>query len=221
MVLVSRLILPIIPLMPRYRNRGYDLDSPLEEALRLVMRAAADFALEYEPPLLVSGIECVDEAVEQHGSALVLSAHFSLNHLLPRAVHDRGHTLSTVHGELLDRAVITGTSIPMHDIALSPTVLVQIRNALRRGSVVLMDADTETRKQRAVPLIEPRGDTLYVTPTVFEFAEKTGTPILFAAARAHGPQIRTTFARPHARTIEGMMQEFRLFVDEQARSPSS
>lgn len=220
MLLVSRLILPIVSLLPRYR--GYDLDGPREEALRLLMSAAAQAGLEYDPFLELSGIECLDDAVTQYGSALVLSAHFSLNELLFRAMHDGGQTVAAVwHHHDRDRAVITGTSIPMRDIALSPTVLVEIRNALRHGSVVFIEPDLRKRREHAVSLVETKSGRLFVSPTVFEFAEETGTPIVFAAARGHGSQILTTFARPDSGTTEGMIQEFRAFIDQHARSRPS
>lgn len=216
MVLSSRFITPIVPLLPMYRNRGYDLDTPREEALRLVIRAAARSVVEYDPPLQACGMVCVNEAVAQHGCALVLSAHFSLNHLLLRALHDSGHTVATMRGQALTPAVIAGTSIPFHDIALSPTVLVRIRNALRRGVVLVMDVDRPDRREGSLP-VETRSGTIHIMPTIFEFALKTRTPVIFAATRAHGPVIRTTFARPVATRVEDVIDEFSAFIREQAR----
>ena len=138
----------------------------LAEALSALSRGGARFPLRFR----IEREAELERLVRRSGGLLAVSAHVSLNRLLHRRLREWGLPVRVIVRRWDSPAWGLGEELDL--LWHSPNVLVQAREALRRGAVVLVTLD-ETRRPDS-----SGGRVAEVSAAALRFAHRTETPVL-------------------------------------------
>jgi len=158
------------------RPQRYLFSSVLDETIRVLLRVMARHGIAFDPnPRL-----CVPPDLN-HG-AIFVGAHFPLNAMATRFLHDRGFRPLVLLGIPDGSNFIWGTSEPLACITPGPAVLVTLRDRLREGHAIVMVLDRADREERT-QLVETALGTIPIATPIFEFAKRMAVPLYWICAR--------------------------------------
>lgn len=206
----AMLVAPLLRRTSLYTYRLSPHDGPREETLRLFIRAMVKLRVPFDPEVTVDGAELLPSS-----PVLLASGHFMLASLLIRWLHDRGARPTAVRWNPTADITVVGTNLPADLIANDRDVYVRVRSRLAAGHAVVVFPDYSREFPNSIPLEGPRATT-YVVDTHFRFAERTSTPLLFAAVRIDGGRARITIRRPSTGDAATMTREFCAFYVSEA-----
>jgi hypothetical protein len=185
---------------------------PLDESLRLMLRTMIRLGVTFNPRIVVDGAELIPD-----GPALFAAAHLSLNLLMPRWLHDRGHNVSILTWRPERGATIMGSDVPVDAVDTTDArVFLYARTRLRQGRKVVMMPEAPAPFPGAIEVAAPLG-TAYVSDAVFHLAERLRVPMIFFATRFDGREVHMTVARPSADDSATMTREFGDFLLAETR----
>lgn len=172
----GRFLAPLLGPALMRRHPGFTTAGGLDETMRLLLKAAQRRNLLLDPRVEIEAPPGID-----FSSAVFVTAHFPLNGLFARWLLDQGHPPRLVR-EFAGPVNILGTNQPFHQIAASPTALLQIRSAHAQRHPVIM-AIVPARPTWRPQAIETRYGTTTVATPIFTFAERLGLPLFFMGVR--------------------------------------
>lgn len=208
---IALVLAPLYRRTPFYAGRPSDLDGSREECMRKVLRTMTRTRVLCDPELDVDGGEMVPP-----GAALIVSGHFLLNIVMSRWLEDRGHPFTGVIGETREPMFVYGTPRPLDLLRSGPQVLVEIRGRLAKGRTVMIDLDQLHPADGLTPIDTVVGRR-YVSASMLKFAERTGTPVLFAVSRFDDRgRVMLKFVRPSSNDAETMLSEYCDFLRAEA-----
>jgi hypothetical protein len=165
------------------RPHRYLWSTVVEETIRAILRAMARRGIAFEPRVRLEVESDLVETVRARGAILV-GAHFPLNALVTRYLHDRGCHSIVLAGILGEDYYIWGTSVRQDAVTPRQTILVTLRERLRERRAVVMVLDRAEEEDRT-KLIETVMGPIPVATPIFEFAKKLGIPLYWTCARAY------------------------------------
>ncbi|HEX9982327.1 MAG TPA: hypothetical protein VGF69_03605 [Thermoanaerobaculia bacterium] len=214
--MIFRLALALVPLLARtigpllMRRPGlYACTHVFDESLRTMLAALNYAHISFTPKLVYDGPADLQETIAQRGG-LFVSAHYPLNVLTTRWLHDRGIPVSTVRGYVEPRPLIWGTRIPPRVLLRSPNLFVQIRSRLAEKEVVLMLVDNVDEELNPVK-VETVFGTFRISPATFHFARRIGAPLFFTCVRID----ETGRPRQIVRALEPAVEDYARVLQEE------
>lgn len=208
---LSRLLTPLVgpALLRRY---GDVTGSAADETARVLFRAMArsrigfdvTFQRDFEADLL--------ETVDRTG-AIFATAHFPLNPLFTRWLHDRSQRPVIVRDDDDGAPIIWGTAERLDLMHPGPGVLVQMRGALLQRRIVLIAIDRARAGVRSVE-IETRFGKMAIATPALTFARRVNVPLFFFGARAAADGSIVVTVRRLTYDPQHYVQEFRRHTEQ-------
>ena len=209
-----RIALLIAPLLKRtryYAARPSLLDGAREEALRMVLRTMTRARVEFDPDVHIVGRELVDGP-----PVLIVSAHFLLDSAMSRWMFDAGRQFTVSLAGPREPMYYCGTTVPLPHHYAGPMLFLQLRRALAAGHIGFVAVE-ESEPHENWEEVETAAGRRYVSPAVFAFVARTGTPIVFGATYLSPEgRLTVTYEKPRAADAEGLMAEFCDFLRRHA-----
>jgi hypothetical protein len=207
---IAMILAPLVRRLPYYKRRPSALDGFREESLRMVLRAMTRTRVPYDTDLVIRG----HEVFPASGPVLIAGAHFLLSVHQTRWMYEAGRTFTAVIGMPREPIYYSGTLVPIDRLLLNGQILVQVREAFRRGSIVFIALDDEQPHGNRTR-VETAGGARWVSDVPFRFAARTRTPVVFESARVENGQLIITYARPEG-DADQMFREYCDFLRDQA-----
>lgn len=186
-----------VPFADRYRS---PFETPADTRARIVLRALGYAAVRFPLETRVTGAD------ELSGPAMIVTTHLFLNGQLLRALLERGHRLAIVRAVPADPPRIMGTTIPLENLLISPTIFVRLRKRLANGEIAFINIDGPPEATRW----QMHG--LYLSERSIAFARRLGIPVYFAKTRIERGSLVARLQRTDAPTIDATMEEFLNFM---------
>jgi hypothetical protein len=202
---LALLFAPVFRRTPYYARRASWLDGAREESLRMLLRSMVRAKVEFDPTIVCHGASLVPD-----GPFIVVSAHYLLNTLMMRWVHDRGGTLHNIAaGPRTEQVFYAGTRRPLQLLYRGPAVLLQARQKLAEGSSIYLIAETRV-EHPTWKAVDHDGDRRrYVSSAMMKFALRNRTPVVFTATYFDDAgQVAIIFERPSSSDADAMTDEF-------------
>jgi hypothetical protein len=207
---IALLLAPLLKHTRLYERRPSPLDGPREEAMRIVLRTMTRARVEFVPDVEMRNVELFPD-----GPFLLAGAHFLLNIAMTRWFHDHGRCYVGTVGGPREPVYYFGTTEPLTFRYAGPQILVQLRRELAAGNTCFIAIDSGIRYGDDWVPIDTAAGRRYVSPALFAFARRTGTPILFVATHLdHNGRIVVTYERPRSEDPDGMTAEYCEFLKE-------
>lgn len=190
------------------RPHRYACSTLLDETIRALLRTMARRQIAFDPAVNAEVPAELVPTIRERG-AIIVSAHFPLNALATRFLHDRGVPTVAARASVAGDRYIWGTDHPLEYVVPKRTVLVQIRDLLVQRRAVLMSIDRGAPVGRTVPLELPAG-TLHISTAAFDFAKRLDVPMFFACVRSNEDREPTVYARriePHPEAFVECLRE--------------
>ena len=190
---VSRLV----PFIQRFRT---PFESDADARARVLVRTLAYANVPFANDVVVKGAE------ELRGPAVIVTAHMFLNGLLLRALIERGHRLAIVRTYPPDPPWLAGSSIPLENLLVTPTIFVTLRRRLADGEIAFINVD-------GAPQPNPwQVHGIYLSEAAVAFARKLSVPLFFAATRVDGRRIISELRPATASNVDEVMAELKSFL---------
>jgi hypothetical protein len=206
-----RLALAIAPLLrrsPYYARRPSLLDGSREEALRIVLRTMTRARVTFDPDVEIIGRELLPD-----GACLIVGAHFLLNIAMTRWIFDDGRRYTGIVGGPREPVYYFGTTEPLTFRYPGPQILVQLRRELVAGNICFVALDMLSPAGGDWTVFDTAVGARYVSPAAILFAQRIGTPVVFAATYVNPEgRIMVTYERPQSDDPAAMTAEFCRFL---------
>ncbi len=192
-MLIAGASLPLFRLTNEYREqRLKGFDNSREIALHFVLNALSKNGTQFHIPLTLRGYDELERALASGKGVLVMGPHAALTVLMVRLFHDRGLNPLVVTPD--SRMRISGTSLAARTLLPSPTFLVKIMNALRRGDMVCAMPDrAEHHGERTLEFTTVTGRVI-VSPALMRVAAHSGAKVIFTEVHLEGRALVATLA---------------------------
>lgn len=168
----------------------------------------------FDPEMRVVGAEGIPR-----GGSLVVSAHFRLNILITRWLHDRGETMTAFVADVTLETTYAGLDARLRKIGRrEPVSLVKVRSVLRQGSKVFAELDSTIFAEERLRVETPAG-ARYVYADLIHLAVRMGVPVVFSAVHFDDDdQVVLTLHRPAGSDVPRIMDEFSEFFRGRAEA---
>jgi hypothetical protein len=204
---ISKLIRPLLQWASLYQPLPHSLDDYPDHVLALILGRMTHYGVEFDPVLTVHGAEALSA-----GGAIIISGHYYLNFVFLRWLLDQGREVSFVTDYYPERWKIMGTNIPLDAFHASGGGLRGIRRRVKAGGLVAVALDSQHAAQGWREL-KMRHRTVFISDTIFRFAERAGLPILFFVTHVTADgRIIAKVARPSSRQAARVQDEFCQFL---------
>lgn len=202
---------PLLRRRPLFRKQlRFGMDSERELALLHVLKSMTSSGAWFDPPMTVTNVEQLREALQAGRGVFFATAHMVLVPLVFRYLHDRGITAHVVASTPLE---ILGAAGQVPPIAPSPEALLEVRRLFRGGGILLAMLDVVDTTTRRTIEFETRAGTLRIRETLIRLAQRFGAAIFFVAARIEDGGILVHLEKAGADPVA----EFLAFVRTHAR----
>lgn len=187
----------LVPFAKRWRS---PFEHENDARARVLVRTMTYANVPFPNDIVLVGAE------ELRGPAIIVSAHIFLNALLLRALVERGHRLAIPRTYPADPPWLAGSSIPLENLLISPTILVTLRRRLAGGEIAFINVD-------GAPQPTPwEVHGLYLSDAAVAFAKKIDVPLFFASTRVHGGKVISELRRAHGLSVDQVMEELKDFL---------
>ncbi|MDP9195020.1 MAG: hypothetical protein M3P06_25265 [Acidobacteriota bacterium] len=204
---IALVIAPLLRRSPYYARRPSPIDGPREEALRMVLRMMTRARVKFDPDVEILGRELLPD-----GAFLIVSGHFLLNITMSRWIFDAGRRLTVSLGGPREPMYYSGTNVPLPYRYSGQQILVQLRTDLAEGSICFIAIEVDFTMEGWIA-VDTLAGRRYVSSSAFAFAQRTATPVLFAATYLNGEgRLVVTYERPHSDDPAAMTDEFVEFL---------
>lgn len=215
--------LPLFRLTNEYQDqRLKGFDNSREIALHFVLNALSKNGTQFHIPITLRGYEQLESALASGRGVLVMGPHAALTVLMVRLFHDRGLNPIVVTPDA--RMPISGTSFTARTLLPSPTFLVKIMNALRRGEMVCAMPDrAEHHGERTLEFTTVNGHVI-VSPALMRVAAHSEAKVIFTEVHLDGSALVATLASASegpAGANETITKDFIEFVRARAEARST
>ena len=192
-MLIAGASLPLFRLTNEYREqRLKGFDNSREIALHFVLNALSKNGTQFQIPITLRGSGELERALASGKGVLVMGPHAALTVLMVRLFHDRGLNPVVVTPD--PRMRISGTKLTAQTLQPSPTFLVKIMNALRRGEMVCAMPDrAEHHGERTVEFTTVDGRVI-VSPALMRVAAHSQAKVIFTEVHLEGRKLVATLA---------------------------
>lgn len=192
-MLIARASLPLFRLTNEYREqRLKGFDNSREIALHFVLNALSKNGTQFHIPITLKGSDELDRALASGKGVMVMAPHAALTVLMVRLFHDRGLNPLVITPD--SRMRISGTRFIARTMQASPTFLVKIMNALRRGEMVCTMPDrAEHHGDKTVEFTTINGRVI-VAPALMRIAAHAGARVIFTEVHLEGRTLVATIA---------------------------
>jgi hypothetical protein len=170
------------PLLMKRPDR-YGWSTPVEETIRSILRTMARRGIAFDPRIREEVDAHLMEASPERG-AIFVGAHFPLNGLVSRYLYDRGLHAVAVEGIAGSHSYIWGTSVRIDAVSPAQTILLTLRERLRKGHLVLIVLDRAKEEERT-QLVDTAAGPIPVATPIFAFAKRLEIPLYWMCGRAY------------------------------------
>lgn len=169
-----------------------DADIALGEAMFLMDR----LGVAYDPRFSIDGYDILRDFASDGRGTLLVGAHALLTKFIPRAFADDAVDVNIVANvELLH---IPGTTRWDVTIPGSPSMLLRVRSALRRGELVFALIDRPGPQQDRTTVIYTKLGEVHVADALLRVAEACGARTVFMTTTSHAGLILVRFTVPRS-----------------------
>lgn len=192
------------------RSYVYPFASLYDETLRAILRTMARQRIPFDPRPRLAVPDDLAEVVREQG-AILIGAHFPLNAMATRYLHDLGCRPVVVMLHPGKNSFIWGTREPVESIVPDPTVLIKFRRHIRDRRAIVMVIDREDAGERTEP-VETTFGTVHVATPVFEFASRHSIPLYWTCTHSDDAGVPLL----HIERIEPRLSAFAALLREHA-----
>lgn len=204
---ISRLVHAVLGPALMRRPARYAWSTLLDETIRALLRSLARRPMRFDPDYRVDAPPDFVSTIREQG-VIIVTAHFPLNSLSTRYLHDHGANPVVVRAVPSGAQFIWGTGVALNQILPLPNVLLTIRRFLAERRSVMMAIDRALPIGRTVPIDTPSG-RLHISTSIFEFSKRCNVPILFTCVRTDAAGEVFVFLRRIEPTVEAFLDTLR------------
>lgn len=209
---IALLIAPLLRRSSYFPRRPSLLDGPREEALRMLLRSMTRARVEFVPDVEVRGYEHVSDR-----PVLIVSGHFLLNVTMSRLIMNSGRRFFGSLAGPREPMYYHGTTVPLDVLYVGPHIFFQLRRTLKDGNIGFVTVEVVDDPHDDWITVETVVGRRYVSPAVFSFASRTGTPLVFGATYLNpAGRLTVTYEVPREKSAEGLRDEFCRFLQKHA-----
>jgi lauroyl/myristoyl acyltransferase len=211
-LLIARVITPVIRRTDAYRGLRtvWKVDGAAEIALYYVLHVMTKYDAIFDPVLEVDNYGALGDALAEGNGVLILAPHTMLLYLLFRHFHDEG--LEPVGLSTAPATRLVGTAVEANTLQPSATILLSVRNLLRRGRLVCGMPDRGDSRQGRTIEFETHNGRKILDPALMKVAVRAGARVLFTEVHVSRSRVFATVVAPSSRTADGLAEEFMEFV---------
>lgn len=178
--------------------------------------------------LVVSGAEKakkeIKEAYASKNRLILCSAHFPLNRVIHRLMHDWGIATVTVRDQWPDKTPsgwIWGVGGSADTIENSENILMDAWEKVYKNNALIILLDNVKKTKNSLPFCETGGYRFYIAPNLFRFAALTETPVIFFSSSLSNGKIHIKIKKramnyPKSRTdIDAYVNGFMEFLKQE------
>ncbi len=163
--------------------------------------------IEFEPKLVAN-----QTRIDTTNGAIVVSGHYFLNFFVLRWFHDQGYVQSTVIRDVYEKQPVLGTRETIDVIKPDIKSFREIKKRLKAGEIVSICIDHNESFEGWVKIDIPDRQ-IFITQTVFKFAEKLNVPLIFVGTKLNSDdEIEIYTAQPVSKTTDKITLEFAGFL---------
>lgn len=200
---LARMTAPVIGPTLMKRPQRYLFSTVIDETLRVFLRIMSRHRITFDPrPRLF--------VPENLSGALFVGAHFPLNALATRHLHDRGCRPIVLLGIPDDTYYVWGTTEPLDCMTKDPAILVKLRNRLRDGHAIIIVVDRDPAdEEEGTQFVETQFGTIPIATTIFDFAKRMDIPIYWFCVRTEDDGVPALFIEPIEPSFEAYASKLR------------